>query len=58
MMLSGGFDGSIPMTMSSSGKTPKTRIGPKNQKPPQPVASTQAQAMNGARGMIRPSSQA
>ena len=57
-MLSGGLVGSTPIAMSSSGKTPKTRTGPKNQKPPQPVASTEPQAMNGAKGMIRPSSQA
>jgi hypothetical protein len=41
---------------------PWTRLSnvelPKNQKPLQPVASTQPQAMNGAKGMIRPSSQA
>ena len=58
MMLSGGLEGSIPMTMSRIGKTAKTRSGPKNQNPPHPVASTKPQAMNGARGMIRPSSQA
>jgi hypothetical protein len=50
--------GSTPTTMSRTGKTPKTSRGPVNQKPDQPVASTEPQAMKGARGMIRPSSQA
>ena len=49
---------STPIAMSSSGKTPKTSSGPKNQKPSKPVTSTLAQARKGANGMTRPSNQA
>ena len=42
--------GSTPTTMSSSGKTPKTRIGPKNQKPPEAGQLDRAPGDEGAEG--------